>query len=952
MAEQTGSDTKVSFKDTLNLPKTDFPIRPNAAIDDPELIVRWEQEQLYKKSFTHNAGAEKFVFHDGPPYANGPIHTGSAYNKILKDIVTKAQRMLGKQVPITPGWDCHGLPIEIKVTEQNPELSGSALKKACRAYAQRWIDIQRTEFKRLGVIMDWNNPYITMSPSYQASILRAFGTFVTQGLIERKNKAVPWCFSCKTVLASAEIEYQDRKDPSAYVLFPLDEAVVNAVLPACAGKSVNLLVWTTTPWTLPLNKAVLLKPNTTYTVLDIEGLYVIVGETLADSVCALRNVPKNVVTLFESNDLIGARAHHPFIDNLTVPILLDDSVATGEGTACVHCAPGAGPIDYEVGVKNNLEIYSPIAADGTYTDEVLFAPLIGLSVIDGQWLVLKTLKENGRLFYKTNIVHSYPHCWRCHNGLIFRATKQWFFDLEKGHIKERATALTHEITTYPEKSINRLRATIAGRLEWCLSRQREWGVPIPALVCLTCDTPYYSQKLANTVAKNVAVEGIEWWDDATLEDILPDGFVCSSCGGTDCKKETDILDVWFDSGLSHYAVLEQNPALGVPADLYLEGTDQHRGWFQSSLLTSVALRNAVPTRAIFTHCFVVDEKGHKMSKSLGNVIAPQELIDRLGTDGLRMWAASVDNGHEAVISQTVLNNVQEVFRKIRNTLRFLLSNLYDFDQDKDCVPLDKLPPLDTYALQELRAINSTVIALYTRFDTTGVFHALGEYCANQLSALYLDVIKDRLYVERADGHARRSAQTACYYILDTLTRLSAPIASFTAEQVSDLYQKNKTESIHLQTFATFPFLESVGSGSTNVLTDGSWDSVLLLRAAILKALEGKREIGMIKHPLEARVTVFFDPKSEQGYALQSWLERTVGSTFEQEQFLRELVIVSQFTIAAERGDLPESSVLEGVYIDVTGASGVKCPRCWQWDEKPQKHDLCRRCFALLYESTE
>jgi isoleucyl-tRNA synthetase len=948
MAEQVPSDTKVNFKDTLNLPKTDFPIRPNTQIDDPALIIRWEQEKLYEKAFIHNVGTEKFIFHDGPPYANGPIHTGSAYNKILKDIVTKAQRMLGKHVPVTPGWDCHGLPIEIKVTQENPGLSGAALKKACRAYAQRWIDIQRTEFKRLGVIMDWANPYVTMSPSYQASILRAFGMFVAQGLIERSNKTVPWCFSCKTVLASAEIEYQDRKDPSVYLLFPLHEDLVQQLVPSCIGKPVNLIVWTTTPWTLPLNKAVLLKPGATYVVLDIEGVYGVVGEALADSVCALKGVSKNIVATFVSDTLasIGGTAHHPFIDGLIVPIVLDDSVMMTEGTACVHCAPGAGPIDYEVGIKNTLEIYSPVAADGRYTDMVMPAVLCGMSVTDGQWWVLKTLKDNGRLFHKATVTHSYPHCWRCHNGLIFRATKQWFFNLEKDDIKERATYLTHEIQTYPEKSINRLRATIAGRLEWCLSRQRVWGVPIPALLCNECDAPYYSQELANAVADHVAIDGIEWWDEVSVDAMLTSGFTCAACGSTSWKKESDILDVWFDSGLSHYAVLEQNPVLGVPADLYLEGTDQHRGWFQSSLLTSVAMRNAIPTRAIFTHCFVVDEKGHKMSKSLGNVIAPQELIDRLGTDGLRMWAASVDNGHEAVISPAVLGNVQEVFRKIRNTLRFLLSNLYDFDAEKDCIATESLLLIDRYALQELCFINDTVIALYKAFDTTAVFHALGEYCAAQLSALYLDIIKDRLYVERADGHARRSAQTVCYSILDVLTRLVAPIASFTAEQVSDLYQKNKKQSIHLQAFATFPV--AMLFQNNGGLTKGLWDNAYRLRAAILKAIENKRESGLIKHPLEVSLTLYIDASGPYADALQLFFDAIVTSHQEVEQFLREFTIVSQCVIAKERGSLAESSVLKGVFIGVEYAKGIKCPRCWQWDEQPQLHDLCRRCYALLY----
>jgi isoleucyl-tRNA synthetase len=950
MAEQSHADTKVSFKDTLNLPKTDFPIRPNASIDDPLLIERWEREQLYTRSFTHNEGSEKFIFHDGPPYANGPIHTGSAYNKILKDIVTKAQRMMGKHVPITPGWDCHGLPIEIKVTQEIPGLTGSALKRACRTYAQRWIDIQRTEFKRLGVVMDWDRPYITMSPSYQASIVRAFGMFVARGLIERSNKTVPWCFTCKTVLASAEIEYQDRKDPSVYLLFPLHSDVVENVIPSCKGKEVSFVVWTTTPWTLPLNQAVLLKPGSSYVVLDIEGTYVVVGESLADALCAAKGVAKHVVATFTS-DIIkhsNALAHHPFIDGLTVPIILDDSVMLQEGTACVHCAPGAGPIDYEVGIKNNLPIYSPVAGDGTYTQEVKPAALVGMPVTDGQWWVLKTLKENNRLFHKANITHSYPHCWRCRNGLIFRATKQWFFDLTQHEIKEKATYATYKIAAYPEKSINRLRAMVSGRLEWCISRQRSWGVSIPAVLCTKCDEPYYTQQLADHVADKVATHGIEWWDDASIKEILPDGFVCAACQNTECKKEKDILDVWLDSGISHYAVLEQNPALGIPADLYLEGSDQHRGWFQSSLLTSIAMHGQPPMSSLFTHGFVVDEKGHKMSKSLGNVIAPQELIERLGTDGLRMWAASVDNSNEAVLSQVVLNNVQEVFRKVRNTLRFLLSNLYDFDAHTDCVAPEKLLLIDRYALQELLTINKNIIDRYQQFDTTGVFHALGEYCATNLSALYLDVVKDRLYVERADGHERRSAQTACYFILDTLTRLVAPILSCTAEQVSDLYQKNKKQSMHLQTFGALAELSTLAEEmEERGVTGEPWRTALLLRAAILKTIEGKREAGIIKHPLEARVTIYSDPNGPTHDALAYFFSYIQASQQTVEEFMREFVIVSQMVIAQEKADITESTLLKGVYISVDHAQGVKCPRCWQWVENPKEHDLCARCYAII-----
>jgi isoleucyl-tRNA synthetase len=572
-----------------------------------------------------------------------------------------------------------------------------------------------------------------------------------------------------------------------------------------------------------------------------------------------------------------------------------------------------------------------------------------MPVTEGQWWVLKKLKENNRLLHKTSITHSYPHCWRCHNGLIFRATKQWFFDLEKNNIKEKATYATYSIKAFPEKSINRLRAMVEGRLEWCLSRQRSWGVSIPAVVCVSCDTPYYNQALANRVADQVAVHGIEWWDNASIEEIMPEGFACKQCGSTHAIKEKDILDVWFDSGISHYAVLEQNPELGIPADLYLEGSDQHRGWFQSSLLTSIAMHGQAPMKQLYTHGFVVDEKGHKMSKSLGNVIAPSELIDRLGTDGLRMWAASIDSSSEAILSTIVLNNVQEVFRKVRNTLRFLLSNLYDFDASKDSVSLDQLLLIDKYALQELYEINEKIIALYQSYNTSGVFHVLGEYCATALSALYLDISKDRLYVEKATGHQRRSAQTAYYYILDTLTRLIAPIMSFTAEQVSDLYQDNKRVSIHMQSFATLATMHNITlpKNRTNN-SNHTWHIIHTMRDAILKALEEKREIGLIKHPLEARVTLYSDPADPHHDTIlyvYSYIE-SFGQTVE--QFIREFAIVSQVIIAQQKNEnMIESPLCKGLYIEVEHAYGVKCPRCWQWDEQPQEHNLCRRCYTVL-----
>lgn len=972
MAENKELGIKISFKDTLNLPRTDFPIRANAQEQDPVMIQRWIDEDLFHKSFEHNAGKEKFVLHDGPPYANGHIHMGHALNKILKDFITKSKRMLGKHVPCTPGWDCHGLPIELKVTQENPGLSRSELKKACRTYANKWIDVQREEFKKLGVLMDWENPYLTMNFTYESSILKALGSFVSDNYIERKNKTVPWCVSCQTVLATAEIEYEDRKDPSLYVQFLLEQPIVDKVFPEIASKKVGILIWTTTPWTLPLNRAVMVKPHEQYQVLDINGNYLLVGAQLADKVCALMDVPKVVVAECNSDDLVrsGARAHHPFEQNRFVPIMADSSVDLSEGTAAVHSAPGAGPQDYEFGIKNNLEIYSPVSSDGLYTQEIQPQELIGMSIKDAQGWVINKLTEAGLLIYKTSIKHSYPHCWRCHNGLIFRATKQWFFDLEKGGVKDKTLKAVTTLDFYPEVGRNRLSATIEGRLEWCISRQRVWGVPIPALICTECDYTHITQAFIDDVAQQVAQSGIEYWDDVAVDAVIPNNLACPLCKAQSWRKETDILDVWFDSGVSHYAVLKQRPELHFPADIYAEGKDQHRGWFQSSLLTSIALNNETCTRAILTHGFTVDAKGRKMSKSLGNVVSTQEMIDKLGTDGLRLWAASVDYTGDLVISDVLLRNVQEVFRKIRNTCRFLLSNLYDFDITKDAVDLEKLSLIDQHALLELFQLNHAVLENYKAYDFTAIVHQLGDYCTADLSSFYLDVIKDRLYVEKADGLLRRSTQTACWYILDTLTRLMAPILSFTAEQISDNYQQNKTQSIHLQNFTDLKNLESFfAQKRTPFVPEGRglptkmhaaaglisyiaqqkerWDLLKTIRSAILKAIEQKRAASIIKHSLEAHVFINLDALDEEKKAILTSVFNELEQTDQDAvSFLKEFTIVSQFTIAQSAEGL-EESIMPGLYIFVDGAMGHKCPRCWQWEVSEHEHNLCSRCQRVL-----
>ncbi len=927
----------VSYKDTLNLPHTDFPIRPSPKEDDPALLKRWAEESLYDKATDLNSGQEKFILHDGPPYANGNIHLGHAYNKIIKDIITKAQRMGGKQVPVIPGWDCHGLPIELKVSQEQPGLSPEELKKACRTYARHWINIQRAEFKKLGVVMDWDHPYETMDPHYEASILRAFGSFINQGYIERKNKTVPWCFSCQTVLASAEIEYHDCKDPSIFVLFPWQYGKIES-LKAIAGKPINLLVWTTTPWTLPLNRAVFIHPKASYSVLDINGKLVAVGAALADKICQAMGVEKKVVAELNSEDFKNTYAQAPYHDKL-VPVLADHFVSLDDGTAFVHSAPGCGPEDYEMGVRYGLEIFSPLSPDGKYTPGIKPTALEGMSIIDGQIWVLKNLTERGLLLYKTNIKHSYPHCWRCHNGLMFRATRQWFCNLAKHGLREKALAAIENVNFIPERSSNFLKATVQSRLEWCLSRQRIWGVPIPALVCKNGDGYFIDTALIEKIAAGVEKEGVEYWDRVSMSELKPADLLCSVCGSSDFVKETDILDVWFDSGVSHYAVLRQNPELAYPADMYVEGVDQHRGWFQSSLLTSLVLEKEACYKSVITHGFTVDEYGRKMSKSLGNVVSPDQIIEQLGTDGLRLWVSSISYDGDAIVSPTLLNNVKEVYRKVRNTCRFLLSNLNDFNAEKDLVPLEKMRLIDRYAIARLAETNKKIRAAYTHAELTAIFQELGSYCSGELSSFYLDIIKDRLYVEKSDGPLRRSAQTACWYILDTLTHLTAPVLSFTAELISDQYQKNKDVSIHLQPFVELPSA-IVG------IEQEQWLLMRDIRSALLKAIEIEREKGVIKHSLEAQIKLYVDPSLAEYDLLQKFLAKLKETKQSHESFFKEWCIVSQVALVDSMAGLSPST-LPGLYVAVSPAEGHKCPRCWQWEASSHKDGLCSRCFDII-----
>lgn len=755
---------KKSFKETLNLPYTNFPIRPQLDKEDTEILTLWQERHLYGAAFEKNQGVKKFILHDGPPYTNGHLHMGHAFNKTLKDMVCRYKRMSGYHVPFKIGFDCHGLPIELNVSKANPNNTREELIKKCRIYSDSWIEIQTKEFKNLGVCADFDHPYKTMDFSYEASTISAFGKLVHEGYIQRKQKTVPWCASCQTVLASAEIEYNDKKDHSLYVMFEVEPESAKKLNDI--NKPINLLIWTTTPWTLPLNQAVIAKPESEYVLLDINGSYVIVGASQIDSVLNLKKSEKNIIKRYRASEFIthGIRVMNPVIQKI-VPVILDSSVDLTGGTAFVHCAPGAGPEDYDIGIKNKLSIFSPIAQDGKFTNDSPIKELVGLSIYEANTYILSALEKNGSIFFLGTLKHAFPHCWRCHLPLLFRATKQWFCDLSHNQLRARAIEAVQNLTMLPESSRNRFLGTISGRLEWCLSRQRTWGTPIPALICTNCDFAYTNKEFINFVADKVFSQGIEYWISVDLKDIPATTYPCGQCGLKAWKKEIDILDVWFDSGVSSVAILKENSELQYPADMYLEGKDQHRGWFQSSLLLSLALNDDTKTacmKSILTHGFTVDQYGHKMSKSRGNVVSPQEMIDRLSRDGLRLWVASVDYTNDAVISETVFTTVSEVFRKIRNTCRFLLANLYDFDYKKDSVGISELTLIDQCAIEDMLKIYFEIILAYETYDFTGVFRLITDFCSITLSALYLDIIKDRLYVEKQNGNLRRSAQTASF----------------------------------------------------------------------------------------------------------------------------------------------------------------------------------------------
>ena len=927
----------MDYKKTLNLPATAFPMKANLSQREPEQLKQWEAERLYERIRSASDGRQRFILHDGPPYANGHIHIGTALNKILKDFIVRSRQMAGYDAVYVPGWDCHGLPIEHNVEKElgprKKEMSQGDIRRHCRQYAEKFIDIQREEFKRLGVMGDWDDPYLTMSYPYEAIIARECCKFALDGSLFRSKKPIYWCCSCQTALAEAEIEYKDETSPSVYVKFPmLDD--LSDMLPALAGRQVGIVIWTTTPWTLPANLAVALHPEFEYVAVGVgsnEAL-IVARERVAPCMAAFDRTDYEILGSLDAARMEKKRCRHPLYDRASL-IVLGRHVTLETGTGCVHTAPGHGREDYEVGLEYDLEPFSPVDDQGRFTEAVgLFA---GQFVFKANAPISEALAQNGLLLAREKITHAYPHCWRCKEPVIFRATPQWFISMEKTGLRQKSLQAIDRVQWIPHWGRERIYGMIESRPDWCVSRQRAWGVPITVFFCNQCGATHMTPAMAATIHDLFVRRGADAWFEEAAETLLPPGTACARCGGGDFEKENDILDVWFDSGVSHAAVLETRDNLHWPADLYLEGSDQHRGWFHSSLLTAVGTRNAAPYKAVLTHGFVVDAGRKKMSKSLGNVIAPKEVIDRYGAEILRLWVSASDYRDDIRISDKILKQLTDAYRRIRNTGRFLLGNLSDFDPGRHIVPNDRMLPIDRYALHSLQELIARSRKAYDAFEFHVIYHGLYNYCTLDLSAFYLDILKDRLYTSPPDSLLRRSAQTALYRIADSLARLMAPIMAFTAEEMWRYLPgaAGKTESIHM---AAMPEVDG------SLLDPGlaqQWQAIKSVRAEVTKALEEARAQKRIGHSLEAFVALGLDD------ALYEQL-------LPYKEELRSILIVSEVDL--RRGDIEgafQGTENQWVSVQVAPAPWTKCERCWvhapSVGSRADHPAICDRCHDAL-----
>jgi len=936
------------LKKTVHLPKTDYPMKANLPQTEPKLLARWKDEDLYGQIRKASAGRPMYVLHDGPPYANGNIHLGTALNKILKDLIVKSKTMAGFDSPYIPGWDCHGLPIEIKVDGQlgakKAQMTNAQIRRVCREYASKWVDTQRAQFMRLGVFGRWFDPYLTMSAEYQSVIAQAFVDFLEKGYVYKGLKPVNWCIHDRTALAEAEVEYENHASPSIWVRFKLksDPAAID---PALAGREVYGLIWTTTPWTIPSNMAISYHPKFIYVAVNVNGHVYIVAEDLLKATSEACNwTAPEVVARFEGAVLEKSVFRHPFLDRDSLGIL-GDHVTLEQGTGAVHTAPGHGAEDYAVGRQYGIEVYCPIDAGGRFyhvekEPGVLPEVLIGKTVWEANPIVNDLLSHHGALLGQRKIEHSYPHCWRCHKPTIFRATEQWFIGMDRiangdtTSLRENALASIKKVDWHPKWGEDRIGNMIASRPDWCISRQRVWGVPIVMFYCGDCNTQFSDTKVLSDVVAHFKQHTADYWYDKTAAELLPAGTKCEKCGCSEFRKESDILDVWFDSGSSHLAVLTEKNGLPWPSNMYMEGGDQYRGWFHSSLLIGVGLRGESPYKECATHGWTLDEKGQAMSKSLGNTIEPEDIIKEYGADLVRLWTASVEFTEDVTLSKTILQRLSEAYRKMRNTFRYSLGNLHDFDPIANAVDPAKMLEIDVWILAKMEVLIAEVRAFYAEFAFHRAYRAIYDFTTTELSSLYFDVLKDRLYTAATDSLSRRSGQTALYRVHYALVRLLAPILTFTAEETwtyTTMKPADAPASVHC---ALFPEPDEVMAGiSTEQRTAAAnWDKLIAVREPVLKALEEARQAKTIGAPLEAHVTVAANSD------LMPLLEQYAAD-------LPGLFIVSE--VSLEDGPLAEP------VVKVERATGVKCARCWKYTHDTgavaEYPTVCKSCGEALVE---
>jgi len=913
----------MDYKDTLNLPKTAFPMKAGLDRLEPRILAEWEN--IYAKIREARKDAPKYILHDGPPYANGDIHMGHALNKILKDIIVKIKTMEGFDAPFVPGWDCHGLPIEHQVDKKlgkrKHEISLSEKRKLCREYAAGFVEKQRESFKRLGVFGLWDKPYLTMNHKYEADTVRELALFMDSGALYQGLKPVHWCTSCRTALAEAEVEYENHTSPSIFVKFPLAEGEAEKL--GLSGGNVSVVIWTTTPWTLPANRAVCVHPSFDYSAVRFGDEVLILASELTGRVTPLfGNGEAEEIRKFTGAELENIQTLHPLYERKS-PVILGRHVTLEQGTGAVHTAPGHGQDDYAVGLKYGLEVFNPVRGDGRFTDDLeMFG---GLKVPQANGEIIEKLKTTGRLLHNENVEHSYPHCWRCKKPIIFRATAQWFISMEKNGLREKALECIKKTKWVPSWGLERIYGMVENRPDWCISRQRSWGVPITILFCEKCGEPMISGDVARKAADRMEEAGADAWFEIEADEFLPDGAKCGKCGAEEFLKENDILDVWFDSGVSHRLVLKDYPDLSWPADLYLEGSDQHRGWFQSSLLESVSTIGQAPYKTVLTHGYAVDKNGRKMSKSVGNVISPEKVIKRYGAEVLRLWVASENYMEEVRISDEILKRLSEAYRKIRNTVRFMLGNLSDFDPGSNRVEFDSLPEIDRFILDRGAKMQEKVLKAFGKYEYHYFYHSVYNFCVVDLSAFYLDIIKDRLYTFPAASHGRRSAQTALYELTGLLVKLMAPVLSFTAEEIRQaMPDYREGSSVHTETFHDTSGLR------LDEQTRADWEYLWEMRKETLKLLEDKRRAGEIGHSLDAKIVITVSGKNF------SRLEKHLDE-------LPFVFIVSQVELKRK-----ESGAME---ISAARADGEKCERCWNYcadvGSNGRHPGICGRCSVHL-----